>query len=80
MRLKGGTLDGNQFPPAPTAGAAGSFSRYANVKIGNVLSDLFGVSGKSMLLALLDGTMSAGQTAQLAAGQAREKIAQLTEA
>jgi hypothetical protein len=30
-----------------------------NVKIGNVLSDVFGVSGKSMLLALLDGDMSA---------------------
>jgi transposase len=53
---------------------------HVNVKIGNVLSDVFGVSGKSMLLALLDGNMSAEQIAQLALGQAKLKIAQLTEA
>jgi transposase len=53
---------------------------HVNVKIGNVLSDVFGVSGKSMLLALLDGNMSAEQIARLALGQAREKIAQLTQA
>jgi transposase len=53
---------------------------HVNVKIGNVLSDVFGVSGKSMLLALLDGNMSAERIAQLALGQAKQKITQLTEA
>jgi transposase len=53
---------------------------HVNVKIGNVLSDVFGVSGKSMLLALLDGNLSAEQIARLALGQAKQKIAQLTEA
>ena len=50
------------------------------MKIGNVLSDVFGVSGKSMLLALLDGDLSAERIAQLALGQAKQKITQLTEA
>lgn len=53
---------------------------HVNVKIGNVLSDVFGVSGNSMLLALLDDKMAAEQIAQLAIGKAREKIDQLTEA
>lgn len=51
-----------------------------NVKIGNVLSDVFGVSGQSMLLALLNGEASPEQIAQLARGQAQRKIPQLTEA
>jgi transposase len=51
-----------------------------NVKIGNVLSDVFGVSGQSMLLALLNGEASPEQIAQLARGQARNKIPQLIEA
>jgi transposase len=51
-----------------------------NVKIGNVLSDVFGVSGQSMLLALLNGEASPEQIAQLARGQARHKIPQLMEA
>jgi transposase len=45
-----------------------------NVKIGNVLSDVFGVSGQSMLLALLNAEASVEQIAQLARGQARHKI------
>jgi transposase len=53
---------------------------HVNVKIGNVLSDVFGVSGNSMLLALLDGEMGAERIAQLARGQAKHKITQLTEA
>jgi transposase len=53
---------------------------HVNIKIGNVLSDVFGVSGKSMLLALLDGNLSPEQIARLALGQAKQKIAQLTEA
>ncbi len=53
---------------------------HVNVKIGNVLSDAFGVSGQSMLLALLDGKTTAEQIAHLARGQAKRKIPQLTEA
>ena len=51
-----------------------------NVKIGNVLSDVFGVSGQSMLLALLDGKATANDIAQLARGQAKKKIPELTRA
>jgi transposase len=51
-----------------------------NVKIGNVLSDVFGVSGQNLLLALLDGEVSPEQIGQLARGQARHKIPQLIEA
>jgi transposase len=45
-----------------------------------VLSDVFGVSGQSMLLALLEGKATPEQIAQLARGQAKRKIPQLTEA
>ena len=51
-----------------------------NVKIGNVLSDVFGVSGQGMLLALLKGEASPEEIAQLARGQAQRKIPQLIEA
>src|SRR5678815_3816802 len=51
-----------------------------NVKIGNVLTDVFGVSGQDMILALLNGEASPEQIAQLARGQARHKIPQLIEA
>jgi transposase len=53
---------------------------HVNVKMGNVLSDVFGVSGQSMLLALLDEKTTAEQIAHLARGQAKRKIPQLTEA
>ena len=46
---------------------------HVTVKIGNVLSDVLGVSGKSVLSALLDRDMSAERIAQLA-GQAKTKI------
>jgi len=52
----------------------------ANVKIGSVLSDVFGVSGQCMLLALLDGKTKPEQIARLARGQAKRKIPALTEA
>jgi len=52
----------------------------ANVKIAGVLSDIFGVSGQHMILALLDGRATAEQIAKLARGQARQKIPQLVEA
>jgi transposase len=52
----------------------------ANVKIGDVLSDIFGLSGQLMLEALVAGPSSAGEVAQLARGNARKKIAELTAA
>jgi len=53
---------------------------HVNVKIGNVLSDVFGASGQSMLLALIDGNVTPEQIARLARGQAKRKIPRLTEA
>jgi transposase len=53
---------------------------HANVKIAGVLSDVFGVSGQRMLVALLEGESTPDQIAELARGQAKRKIPQLTEA
>jgi transposase len=53
---------------------------HVNVKIGSVLSDVFGVSGQSMLLALLDGKLTTEEIAELARGQAKRKIPKLVEA
>ncbi len=50
----------------------------ANVRLGDVLSDVFCVSGRLMLAALLDGQMIAEQIADLAKKKAREKIPQIT--
>ena len=52
----------------------------ANVKIGDVLSDVFGLSGQLIWEALVAGQSSAGEVAQLARGHARKKIAELTAA
>lgn len=57
----------------------------ANVKIGDVLSDVFGLSGQLMLEALVDGLAgnaqpSAFDIAQLAQGHARKKLDALTAA
>jgi transposase len=52
----------------------------ANVKIASVLSDVFGVSGQSMLLALLAGQATPEEIAQLARGTAQRKIPQLIHA
>jgi transposase len=46
----------------------------ANVKLGNVLSDVFGVSGQLMLEALLQGKASAAEIAQFAKRRAKKKI------
>jgi transposase len=46
----------------------------ANVKLSDTLSDLFGVSGQSMLEALLEGEAKPEEIAQLARCQARKKI------
>src|SRR5215469_7314667 len=53
---------------------------HVNVKIGNVLSDIFGVSGLNMLLALLSGEATPEEIAELARGQAKRKIPQVIEA
>jgi transposase len=52
----------------------------ANVKIGDVLSDVFGLSGQLMLEALVAGHKNAVDVAELARGNARKKIAELTAA
>ena len=51
-----------------------------NVKLGNVLSDVFGVSGQLMLEALLDGQADAAQIASFAKAQAKKKIPALIAA
>jgi transposase len=52
----------------------------ANVKIGDVLSDVFGLSGQLMLEALLNGEKNHLEVAKLARGHARKKIAELAAA
>ena len=52
----------------------------ANIKIGDVLSDVFGLSGQLMLEALLDGQVEPMAIAELAKGNARKKIAELAAA
>jgi transposase len=52
----------------------------ANVKLGNELSDVFGASGQLMLDALLQGTATAEQIAQLAQRRAKKKIPQIIAA
>jgi transposase len=47
----------------------------ANVKMGDVLSDVFGVSGQRMLEALVEGRADTLEIAELAQGKARHKIA-----
>jgi transposase len=51
-----------------------------NIKLGNVLSDLFGLSGQLMLEALVEGKANPEQIAQLAQRQARKKIPQIRAA
>jgi transposase len=52
----------------------------ANVKLGNVLSDVFGSSGQAMLEALLENRRSAAEIAQLGHWSLARKIPQITEA
>src|SRR5262245_47134300 len=51
----------------------------ANVKIGNVLTDVFGMSGQAMLEALLENKLSAEQMANLAHRRLRAKIPQIVD-
>jgi len=46
----------------------------ANIKLGNVLSDVFGVSGQRLLDALLEGKATPVEVAQLAVKSVRRKI------
>jgi transposase len=52
----------------------------ANIKLGNVLSDVFGVSGQLMLEALLEGKAEAAEIAQFARGRAKKKVPELLAA
>jgi transposase len=53
----------------------------ANVKIGNIISDVFGVSGQEMLSALLSAKpLEAGEIADMAKRRLRLRIPELTEA
>lgn len=52
----------------------------ANIKIGSVISDVFGVSGWAMICAIIDGTTDARQLANLAKGRLKNKKQQLLEA
>jgi transposase len=49
----------------------------ANIKLASVASDVFGVSGRAMLKALIEGGASAEQMADLARGQLRRKRPEL---
>jgi transposase len=52
----------------------------ANIKLASVATNVFGVSGMQMLQALLQGTLTPEQMAQLARGCLRRKIAELERA
>jgi len=52
----------------------------ANVKLGNVLSDVFGISGQLMLDALLKGKASPEEIAQLAKNKAQRKVPEIIRA
>src|SRR5206468_8485812 len=45
----------------------------ANIKLGSVATDVFGVSGRAILRALIDNTASPAQMAELARGRLRRK-------
>ncbi len=52
----------------------------ANLKLGSVLSDVLGKSGRAILQALIDGESDPEKLADLARGMARKKRAELIEA
>ena len=52
----------------------------AQIKLDTVVSDLLGVSGRSMLQALIDGQRDPAVLAQLARGRLRSKLNPLREA
>jgi transposase len=52
----------------------------ANVKLGDVLTDVFGATGQAMLEALLEGQAQPGEIALLAKKRAKSKIAEIQAA
>src|SRR5260370_11316002 len=52
---------------------------YGNVKLGNELSDVFGLRGQHMLKALVDEERTAEQIAELAQGGLKKKKAEIAE-
>jgi len=52
----------------------------ANVKLGSVLSDVFGASGQLMLEALLKGTADPAEVAAFAQSRAKQKIPEIIDA
>ena len=52
----------------------------ANVKLGNVLSDVFGTSGQLILDGLLEGKANPEQLAQFAKRRAKKKVPEIIEA
>jgi transposase len=52
----------------------------ANIKLASVASSAFGASGRRMLRALIDGTQTPAQMADLAKGRLRQKLAELAPA
>jgi transposase len=52
----------------------------ANIKLGSVATDVFGVSGRAMLRALIEGEVSPEAMANLAQGRLRRKRAELVRA
>lgn len=52
----------------------------ANIKLGNVASNVLGVSGRAMLHALIEGQATPSQMAELAKGRLREKREELIQA
>lgn len=52
----------------------------AQIKLSSVISDVFGVSGRRMLQAMIDGRRNPGVLAEMACGSMRAKIAVLREA
>jgi transposase len=62
------------------AGRVQKLVEQVNANNGSVLTDVFGVSGLHLLLALLDGRAAPEEIAGLARGSAKRKTPQLTEA
>jgi transposase len=52
----------------------------SNMKLTSVLTDVMGVSGRAMLLALVQGTTNPGVLAELARGRLRKKLPELRRA
>lgn len=52
----------------------------ANIKLASVATDIFGVSGRSMLQALIEGALSPEEMAEMAKGALRRKIPELIDA